>query len=140
MLKFGVAFHDRFPITLVEGRVNHLGFNGGDLLFQLFELTAFATEFFLDGRIRFQVPNLCQVGETNARGEFHVARVLLLLADGVQERGFSRTVVADDADTVAVVHLEVDVLKHVHGTKGAVNRFHVDEFPCHVRPPFTGRG
>ena len=140
LLEFGVAFHDRFPITFVEGGVDHLGFDGGDFILEFLELTAFTTEFFLDGRVRFKVSNLGEVSEANARGKFHVARVLLLLADGVQERGFARTVVTDDTDTVAIVHLEVDVLKHVHCTKGTVNRLHVDEFTCHVRPPFERRG
>ena len=140
LLQFGIALHDGFPITFVEGGVDHLGFNGSDFVLQFLELTTFATEFFFDGRVRFKVPNLRQVGEANARGKLHVARVLLLLADGVEQRGFTRTVVADDADTVAVVDLEVDVLKHIDGTKRAVHRFHVDEFPSHGFPSlFNGR-
>ena len=52
----------------------------------------------------------------------------------------ARTVVTDDTDTVAIVHIEVEVLKHIDGNKGAVDRFHVDEFPSHGFPSlFNGR-
>ena len=132
--------HDGFPIALVERWVDHLGFNGGDFVLEVLELTPLATEFFFDGGFRFKVSNLGEVCETNARGEFHIARVLFLLADGVQQGGLARTVMAYNANAVTVVDLDIDVLKHVHGTKGAVDRFHVDEFPCHVRPPIKGRG
>ena len=131
MLEFSIAFHDGFPVALVEGRVHHLGFNGGDFFLEFLKLTAFAAEFFFDGRIRFKVTNLRQVGEANARGKLDITGVLLLLADGVEQGGFPRTVVANDADAVPVVDLDVDVAQHVHGAKGAVNRFHVDEFACH---------
>ena len=134
LLEFRIAFHDGLPVALVEGRVHHLGFNGGDLFLEFLKLTAFAAEFFFDGRIRFEVPNLRQVSEANTGSKLNVAGVLLLLADGVEQGCFPRTVVANDADAVAVVHLDVDVTKHIHGAKGAVNRFHVDEFACHEGP------
>ena len=113
-------------------------FYGRNFVFQFLELTALPTEFLFDGGGRFQVPNLREVGQANAGSELDVTRVLLLLADGVEERGFSRSVVADDADAVAVVDLDVDVLQHVHGTKGAVHRFYVDEFTCHGAPSIGG--
>ena len=140
LLEFRVALHHRLPVALVEGRVDHLRFDGGDFFLELLELSTFATQLVLDARIRFEVANLREVGKTNAGCELDVPRVLLLLADGVEQGGFSGTVVANDANAVAVVDLDIDVLQHVHGTKGAVHRFHVDEFASHVGPSIPPRG
>ena len=134
LLELSVVFHHRLPVALVEGRVHHLGFDGGDFLLEFLKLPPFAAEFFFDGGIGFKVPDLREVGQSDTGGELHVARVLLLLADGVQEGGFPCTVVTDDADAVAIVHLEVDVLQHIDGTEGAVNGLDVDEFTCHEGP------
>ena len=107
-------------------------FNGGDLFLEFLELTAFATEFFFDGGVGFEVSNLRQVGKANTWSELDVAGVLLLLADGVEQRGLSSPVVANDADSIAVVDFEVDVAQHIHGAKGAIHGFDVDEFSNHV--------
>ena len=109
LLQLGVAFHDGFPIALVEGRVHHLRFDGGDFFLEFLKLTTLPTEFFLDGGVGFQVPNLSQVCEADSRSELDVTGVLLLLADGVEEGGFSSPVVANDANTVSVVDLDVDI-------------------------------
>ncbi len=130
--------HYWLPVTLVEGRVDHLGLNSRNFFFQFLELASLSAKLVFDGGIRFKVPNLCEVGKPNAGSKLDVAGVVLLLADGVEQRGLSSAVVADDADAIAVVHLDVDVLQHVHGTKGAVDRFDVDEFTSHEGPSNQG--
>ena len=140
LLQLGVALHHRFPVALVKRRVNHLRFDGSNFFFELLKLATFATQLVLNARIRLEIANLREVGEANAGCELDVPRVLLLLADGVEKGRFSGAVVTDNADAVAVVDLDVDVLQHVHGTKGAVHRFHVDEFASHVGPSIPPRG
>ena len=138
LLKFGVALHDRFPVAFVEGRIDHLRLDGGDLLLEFLELPSLSGQFLFDGSVAFEVPDLGQVSDTEPGGEVNISDVLLLVGNGVEQRGFPCTVVADNADALAVVDDEVDVLEDVHWTEGAVHAFDGDELTSHG-PPHTVR-
>ena len=111
-------------------------FDSSDFILQFLKLTAFPTQFFLDGGIGFKITNLSEVGDTDSGSELDVARVLLLFTDGVEQRGLSCTVVADNSNAVSVVDLEVDVAKNVNGTERTVDVLDVDEFASHGGPRF----
>ena len=135
LLRLCIAVHDRLPVPLVECRVHHPCFDLRDLLLELHELTALATEFLFDRLAILEVPDLCEIGHPQARGEIDVTNVLTLFADGVQQGGLPSTVVAHDADAVPIHDRESDVLQHIHGTEGAIHAIHGDEFTCHRSHP-----